>query len=239
MLSELAQKSLHRAVLGVGGNLGDRYASIQNALSLLEKGTETKILRTSYLYESDPMYFTEQPPFLNGAIQIETSLDPVSLLHKVKDIEKACGRETGRDVIRNGPRPIDLDILFYGNKNEAILNKECNPNLIIPHPQIQDRSFVIKPLFDLCKNAWHPVLNRTISDLYMELYAKNKIPFSNLDRIIPLPRSRFLRFNRSIVMGILNTTPDSFSDGGKHKELNVAVENALQMVREGADIVDN
>ena len=209
-----------RAILAIGGNMGDRYKTILRALAILQDSTDMRLVEMSYLYESDPMYNTNQPKFLNGVLSIETSLDPISLLKRVKDVEKACGREisekTGAGLIPNGPRPIDLDILFYGNNNEVIVSKD-QPNLQIPHPRLHERDFVLRPLLDLDRSLtnMHPIYGKSFRHLHQSLSEDQPNLSRHLVRVIPLPHERFIRFDRTIVMGILNSTPDSFSDGGQ------------------------
>ena len=105
------------------------------------------------LYESPPMYYTDQQTFLNAACQIETEHSPEDLLECLKKIEVELGRHT---TFQNGPRVIDLDILLY---NDLILSKE---KLSIPHPRIHERAFVLKPLCDINESIIHPVYKKTL-----------------------------------------------------------------------------
>lgn len=220
MYSSTSNASFQRAILAIGGNMGDRYGMIQKALMLIQSYNDTRLTDTSYLYESESMYVLDQPHFLNGVLAIETSLDPIMLLHRVKDIERACGRkisnDTGAGLVPNGPRPIDIDILFYGNRNDAVIDN-TNPNLIVPHPRLQERSFVTTPLLDLHNSnlSQHPLNGETFRDIHQYLIETKTDSTVTLNRVIPLPRERFICFDRSIIMGILNSTPDSFSDGGQ------------------------
>ncbi|KAL8763895.1 MAG: hypothetical protein Q9194_007222, partial [Teloschistes cf. exilis] len=125
-----------RAFIALGSNVGDRTKTMEDAL--LEMGRrDLKVLRTSSLYETEPMYKTDQPPFMNGVCELETALSPMELLDQLKDIEKLLGRVR---TIENGPRTIDLDILLYGNE---VIDE---PRLQIPHPRISEREFVLRPL---------------------------------------------------------------------------------------------
>lgn len=129
------------AYLGVGSNLGDRVAFINQSRKKLEE-SGIRVLRTSPLYETEALCKPGQtmPPFMNGAFEIETSLSPEQLLEVLKKIEKDMGRESKGDW---KPRPIDLDILLY---DDLIID---TPDLKIPHPEMGKREFVLKPLLDL------------------------------------------------------------------------------------------
>ncbi|MEK7867944.1 MAG: 2-amino-4-hydroxy-6-hydroxymethyldihydropteridine diphosphokinase [Candidatus Omnitrophota bacterium] len=126
--------------IGIGSNLGDRAKYIENAIEKLEgtKGIEVK--RVSSIYETEPVGGPKQGKYLNGAIEIETQLEPGELMLKLQNIEKQLGRIK---TVKNAPRTIDLDILLYGDKK---INK---PDLKIPHPKMHKREFVMKPLKDL------------------------------------------------------------------------------------------
>jgi 2-amino-4-hydroxy-6-hydroxymethyldihydropteridine diphosphokinase len=144
-----------RVFLGLGSNIGDKQQHIRKAISLIsELGTLHKI---SHLYLTEPVGGIKQEWFLNCAVEIETSLHPEKLLSLVKSIERKLGR---KKTVKNGPRSIDIDILFYG---DFLVNTK---NLVIPHPLIQERRFVLQPLMDLDPFFIHPVLKNTIQELY-------------------------------------------------------------------------
>jgi dihydropteroate synthase/2-amino-4-hydroxy-6-hydroxymethyldihydropteridine diphosphokinase len=241
----------HRAFIAVGSNLGDRHQNIERALSLLldptfdsENYVPSKLVRTSFLHNTAPMYVTDQPDFLNGAVEIYTELSPHSLLQRLKKVEHHLGRNFTQ--IRNGPRPIDLDVLFYddvssedGSVHYSPVIVDDSPSLLIPHPRIQERDFVLAPLAELVGDDFrHPTINRTIGDLFKQLQASEAGPSGRV-RVLPLLRGRMIYFNDTVIMGILNVTPDSFSDGGKwNSDVDVAVERALEMEQEGAGIID-
>jgi 2-amino-4-hydroxy-6-hydroxymethyldihydropteridine diphosphokinase len=126
--------------LGAGSNLGNRRKNIQKALDYLAKTRGIKVERSSRIYETEPMDGPLQGKFLNAAIKIKTSLTPFLLLKALKKIERDLGR---RPTIRFGPRLIDLDILFYANR--IIKTK----NLVVPHPRLFEREFVLKPLREI------------------------------------------------------------------------------------------
>ncbi|KAL8717992.1 MAG: hypothetical protein Q9181_008249, partial [Wetmoreana brouardii] len=131
-----AASGRRRAFLALGSNIGNRIGMIeQTCRELGRRGLN--VLRTSSIYETEPMYKVDQAPFINGVCEIDTALSPTELLHQLKDIEKTLGRVK---TVENGPRTIDLDILIYGNQ---IINEE---GLQIPHPRISEREFVLRPL---------------------------------------------------------------------------------------------
>lgn len=141
--------------IGIGSNLGARHDNCLRAIELLEKNGLV-VSKKSSLYDTAPWGRTEQPAFINMAVEIETELDPYGLLSLLKRIEKDMGRQ---ETVRWGPRIIDLDILFF---NQITLQSDT---LIIPHPLMHEREFVLKPLSEIAKDLMHPVLKRKISDL--------------------------------------------------------------------------
>lgn len=142
-----------RVVIALGANLGDRLANLRAAVSKLEEA-EMAVLERSSVWETEPVP-ADQPPYLNAAIIAETDLEPHALLGELKRIEFELGRREGR---RWGPRPIDLDILFYGSLE---LDSET---LTIPHPRIAERSFVLAPLDELFDGPL-PVLGKSPREL--------------------------------------------------------------------------
>ncbi|KAF8948730.1 trifunctional dihydropteroate synthetase, partial [Entomortierella lignicola] len=128
----------HAVYLALGSNMGDSAANLSNALKLLEEGDNVRVVDTSFLYETPPMYVTDQPSFLNAACKIMTDLTPLDLLKKIKKIETDMGRDF--NTIRNGPRPVDIDILLYDSIEYH------DETLTIPHIGIQEREFVLRPM---------------------------------------------------------------------------------------------
>ena len=128
------------AFVGIGTNMGDRLSNIKKAIEALNLLPNTKIESVSNIYETEPWGFKEQDNFLNGVIKLNTKLSPTALLGGLLGIEAAMGRVRR---IKNGPRILDLDLLIYDN---VTLN---TPELILPHPFILEREFVLKPLVEL------------------------------------------------------------------------------------------
>jgi len=143
------------AYIGIGSNLGNREENCERAISLLEVNN-IKITKRSSMIETEPWGIEDQPNFINMAVEIETALSPEELLKLLKDIETEIGREP---TVRWGPRIIDLDILLY---DDLILK---TPELEIPHPQISERGFVLKPLAEIAPDKIHPVLQESIKAL--------------------------------------------------------------------------
>jgi 2-amino-4-hydroxy-6-hydroxymethyldihydropteridine diphosphokinase len=132
------------AVLGLGGNIGDTRSEMASALHRLGMNSRIDIVAVSPLYLTPPWGKIDQPPFLNAAALIETSLLPRALLNAILDVERELGRERGE---RWGPRTIDIDILVFGNVDVD------EPWLHIPHPRLKDRAFALVPLIDVMPNA--------------------------------------------------------------------------------------
>ena len=151
---------MHLVYIGFGSNIGDRLAHIQNAIRALSETEGITLEKISSVYKTDPVGYEAQAQFLNGAAAIQTNLPPLSLLHTLKNIETAIGRQ---HRIRWGPREIDLDILIYGDR---CLQTE---KLVIPHPEMHLRRFVLAPLAEIAPDVVHPVLKETIQTLLARL----------------------------------------------------------------------
>ena len=171
---------METAFIGFGSNLGDRLDFCDRAVTLLSLLPASQVIAVSSLYETEPVADAGNPGpgwFLNGVVRLETEVTPESLLEVCREAERALGRNQER---RDGPRTLDLDILFYGDRviNEA--------SLVIPHPRLHLRRFVLTPMVELDPGWRHPVLHRTVKDLLDHL-----VDPAQVRRIDPAPGSRF------------------------------------------------
>ncbi len=146
----------HKAYLAVGSNMGDREAYIRGGIESLGKHPEIMVEKVSELLETEPYGGVEQDAFLNGALEIKTLLSPTELLQELHRIEAEANRER---LVHWGPRTLDLDIIFY---DKLVYEDE---DLIIPHVDMQNRAFVLKPLCEIAPNYRHPVLGKTVTEL--------------------------------------------------------------------------
>lgn len=142
--------------LSLGSNLGDRYGTIESALSMLSELPKVSFISRSSITETVPFGYSNQPNFLNCTVCIETDIPAHDLLELCLNIEQKLGRKR---ELRWGPRTIDIDILFYGNK---IIESQ---RLLIPHPGIRHRKYLLKSLKELCPDYIHPLLKRSVSEL--------------------------------------------------------------------------
>ncbi|AUM86988.1 2-amino-4-hydroxy-6-hydroxymethyldihydropteridine diphosphokinase [Clostridium botulinum] len=150
---------MHTAYVAFGSNIGEKGNYIRKALEKIEE-RKMKIIKVSPIYETEPYGVLDQDSFLNGIVKIETNLTPEDLIGELLNIEKQLDRVRER---RWGPRTIDLDIIFYDN---LIINEK---DLVIPHKDMENREFVLKPLCDIDENFIHPVLKKSVRELYDEL----------------------------------------------------------------------
>jgi 2-amino-4-hydroxy-6-hydroxymethyldihydropteridine diphosphokinase len=148
------------AYVGLGSNLGDREATLRQALELLEVEPDIAVVAVSSFRETEPWGYADQPSFLNGACAVETELPPRELLARLLAIERAIGRT--REGPRFGPRTIDLDLLLYGA--EAV----DEPGLSVPHPRLAERRFALEPLAELDPDLALPD-GRRVANLLSEL----------------------------------------------------------------------
>jgi len=156
--------------VGLGSNQGDRAAHLRAGIAGFWRITGVYGQWQSPVYESAPMYVTEQPAFLNMVIGGAVALDLGELLQRFKELERDAGRDLSSHAARNGPRPLDMDILLAyeghwppGAADVPIIRD--TPELIIPHPRMAERAFVLYPLRDLVPDLRHPTLHRTITAL--------------------------------------------------------------------------
>ncbi|MBI4843602.1 MAG: 2-amino-4-hydroxy-6-hydroxymethyldihydropteridine diphosphokinase [Nitrospirae bacterium] len=148
------------AYIGIGSNLGNREENCEKAVSLL-RDNGVKVTKRSSMIETGPWGVTSQPKFINMAVEIETGLKPEKLLGLLKKIEAEIGR---RPAERWGPREVDLDILLY----DGLVIKA--PEMEIPHPNMAEREFVLKPLSEIAPEIIHPALKKSISELLSQYH---------------------------------------------------------------------
>ena len=156
---------MERVFLGLGSNIGDRTANIERASRLIGEIEAVRLVRMSSLFETEPVGYEDQPDFINAVLEIGTPLTPRELLAAVKEIEQRMGRTR---TVRFGPRIIDVDILLFGQR---VIDE---PGLTIPHPRMHERRFVLGPLAEIAPEAVHPVLKKSVMELYRDLSPHEK-----------------------------------------------------------------
>ena len=162
----MANGMTHQVYIGIGSNVGNKRENFFEAVTRLAKLPDTRVLKESSLYESEPLG-DAQEWYVNGAVEIETRFRPDMLLKKFKNIERAMGRKKIKK--RWGARVIDLDILLY---DSAVIKKK---DLRIPHPEMPTRKFVLIPLSEIAPQVIHPELGVTISELLINVKDDKKI----------------------------------------------------------------
>jgi 2-amino-4-hydroxy-6-hydroxymethyldihydropteridine diphosphokinase/dihydropteroate synthase len=217
-------------ILGLGSNLGNRAIHLKRAVSRLSRGCGAVLhaVRLSRIYESPALTPTGAPaawdlPYLNCALSGETTLEPGALLRHVQEIERSLGR---KDHERWAPRVIDIDILWWTGLEVR------SDDLTIPHPEILRRPFVLEPLRDL-------IPDMLLDSETLEVHASRLGARASAAEVpaVPSPEADFEVGNPTL-MGILNVTPNSFSDGGLFMEPETAVGHARQLAEDGAGIID-
>ena len=151
--------------LSLGSNVGDRAAHLAAGIAALE-AAGVRVTQRSSLYATEPVDFQTQSWFLNCVVAAETDLMPRQLLRVIREIERRLGR---RRLVRRGPRTLDIDILFYGG---AIVRAR---DLVIPHPRLPERRFVLAPLREIAPTLRHPLLGKTIAELLAELRDSSRV----------------------------------------------------------------
>lgn len=245
--------------IAFGSNQGHQLHNILQAIKELNEHPDIEVVQTSSLYKSKPMYYMDQPDFINGCLKLKTTLKPHDLLKVLKNIEYQSLKRVKH--FDNGPRTIDLDIILYGN---YIVN---TPDLNIPHIRMIERSFVLVPLCELIPPDFiHPVTAEPIYDHLKQLmledpgYNNELQESTDLISLVPLPtrfpmmnehdlkkelKFRYLEYDlvhsksATQLMSILNVTPDSFSDGcDDNLNISKTMEKVHEMVLNKVDIID-
>lgn len=164
-VSVVIERGWHKVALSIGSNMGERKEHLDYAVSALSECPDHRNLRVSSYLETEPYGYTEQDPFLNACIVLETLMTPEELLAQIHAIEQAQGRER---KIHWGPRTLDIDILFY---DQAVIEE---PDLCIPHPEIPLREFVLQPLEELEPNLHHPITGQTVRQMLQAVHRQVK-----------------------------------------------------------------
>jgi 2-amino-4-hydroxy-6-hydroxymethyldihydropteridine diphosphokinase len=178
----------HRAFIGIGTNLGDRLANYLEALERVGKLRQTRIVRQSSIYETEPVGEVIGP-FLNGAVEVETDLSAEVLMQQLLAVERSMGRKRvrmpkGAAHAKYKPRIIDLDLLFF---NKELID---TPKLKVPHPLLHERRFVLVPMSELAPALIHPRLNVSISELLAGLKSSQRVVLMRADLLRPPPPRR-------------------------------------------------
>lgn len=155
------KRSKHEAYISIGSNVGDREKNLREAIELLKENKLITIEKISSFINTKPWGLEDQDDFLNGAIKIKTLLSHYELMDELLKIEEKMKRER---IIKWGPRNIDLDIIFFDNL------VTCDEHIILPHPRMEEREFVLKPLCEIAPYKIHPILNKRVFRLLEEYY---------------------------------------------------------------------
>lgn len=145
--------------VAVGANLGDREATFAAVVSALESESDLLLLGASTVYETDPIGPPDQDAYLNAVVGLRSWLSPIELLRRLQSIEALLGRDRSGRAERWGPRVVDLDLLFFGERCIEL------PELVVPHPRAHERAFVLMPLAELAPSLVHPRIGVTIGEL--------------------------------------------------------------------------
>lgn len=153
-------RSRHSAYIAVGSNLGDKRNNIEMALEKIDKSLHTKILSRSTLIETDPVGYEDQDVFLNGVFKVSTTLTPKQLINWLMTIEEDLKRER---LVKWGPRTIDLDVIYY----DDLITDDAE--IVLPHPRMHERAFVLEPLAEIAPYAVHPLYKLRTVELLTKL----------------------------------------------------------------------
>ena len=159
-LAAITERAPVIAYVGLGANVGDPEVQLREALKRLNAAPEVEVTRVSTFYRNPPLGPPDQPWYVNAVARVRTRLGPEELLRLLQQVETALGRVRGE---RWGPRRLDLDLLLYNG--EVIFA----PDLVVPHPELHRRAFVLVPLAEIAPQAWHPVLDRSAGELLARL----------------------------------------------------------------------
>lgn len=220
-------------VLGLGSNIGDRLANLRAAIKAVAALEHVNIKKISPVYISDALLPDNAPadwdqPYLNAAILCETTLDPFILLDKLKHIESSIGR---KPLQRHwGPRIIDIDILAW---NDLVIESD---KLTVPHNSLQERPFALWPLADIAPQWLFPLAGENKNKPAAQIVEKWGSRFSGEAPFHT--RQLYQRIDTPALVGVINVTPDSFSDGGQFLVADDACEQAIHLIKTGAEVID-
>jgi 2-amino-4-hydroxy-6-hydroxymethyldihydropteridine diphosphokinase len=179
----------NRAFIGIGSNLGDRAAHYREAIRRLAALPDTRVIRQSSIYETEPVGDVKGP-FLNGVVEVETEMPADALMRRLLAIERVMGRRktTRKSSARRKyqPRVIDLDLLFF---NKEVVETR---SLVLPHPRLHERRFVLAPMAELAPALIHPKLNVSISDLLANLKSPHRVTLARADLLRPAAKREVL-----------------------------------------------
>jgi len=170
-------KADHAVFISVGSNLGGKLDNCLNGIAALTDSGKSLIAAASRFFRTSPVDYTDQDWFVNAAVKISTTMEPLALLDELVAIQQQLGRKA--DTVRFGPRVLDLDILLY---DDRVIR---TPRLEIPHPRMHKRAFVLQPICDINPSITHPVLGQTVADLLSRLDDEDQ-------RVIPLENQPML-----------------------------------------------
>lgn len=151
----------HTAYISVGSNIGDKLSNCQKGIAELTRSDRSRLMAQSQFYSTEPVDYEDQDWFVNAAVKIETRLNPFELLKTLKSIEREAGRTA--ESIRFGPRILDLDLILY---DDLVIN---TAELVVPHPRMHKRRFVLQPICDIDPAIVHPIIKKRLRDLLESL----------------------------------------------------------------------